>query len=270
MNKLQLFLVVLLSLSLICGIEGCAQENVGEINETTTINEEVYSFNATEDTETQRILEESVIQENVSEENFEGEPPYPVGDLMRLLTPDEVKDYLQKIDFENDTSFKDLKIMHEWLYHWMVYHYDMAGLQSSEIWTSPKDALERRSGDCEEWATTFLSLAKAYDRNVKCSNVILPGHLTTVCKTVDPQSASWAKIMERYTFFDLKGFMRTTEIEASLSQPVKEDEMYKFLTFYFSEYGIVGEDREILAVFDDKTYEIFDSNGEFISWILEI
>ena len=265
MKKLVIFLLV--SLFLICGIEGCAQENAGEINES--------SFSLLEEVETS-FNETAGIQENISEEKSEEnlaevipEPPSYISALMGLVTPAEVRDYLKRVEFENNT-FKDLKGIHEWLFHWMVYRYDMEGLHSSEIWASPKEALEKRSGDCEEWATTFLSLAKAYDENVNCFNVILPGHLTTVCKTVDEQSVSWAKIMERYTFFDLKGFMRTKEIEASLNPIVKEDEMRKFLNVYFSEYGLSGEEREILAVFDGKMYKEFGSNDEFIDWILII
>jgi predicted nucleic acid binding AN1-type Zn finger protein len=169
------------------------------------------------------------------------------------VTPDSVKPYLDKIRhwFENDTE-KDL----DWIQQYVSEEIRYTVIPHTE-WRLPIETLQGDGyGDCKDRATTFVSLAKAYNSSIKCFCVGLNetdkiiGHLTAFCR-----------VKNIFMFYDY-GKIKTWR---STGFSVENSEILGLLSDYFSEYDLLPTTK-VMYAFDDKNYYEFKDNNEFVEW----
>jgi len=105
--------------------------------------------------------------------NFNAEltPRYPeyYEEMQGFVRPNETIGYLSNLNFvSNDEDNLDKIVKYR-----IRYRSDSLLFQNLEYWQTPKETLDLGHGDCEDWATTALSLIRAYNDSIKCYNIFI-------------------------------------------------------------------------------------------------
>ncbi|MCD6215650.1 MAG: transglutaminase domain-containing protein [Candidatus Aenigmarchaeota archaeon] len=189
---------------------------------------------------------------NLTEEDFDYEKiefqmGFPYWDY---ITPTEVEKYLEKIGFESGTRDELDKIKH-YLETNIRYRFD--SIMGTD-WDKPANTLDKGYGDCEDWATTFVSLAKAYNRSIKCYVVLFENHAGSLCKVDNTVIIYDDQIEVQRTILDTR----------TVSE--NKSELRKLIYSYLDYFDISNKD--IYAAFSENFCNYFDSNEDFYNWLL--
>ena len=185
-------------------------------------------------------------------------PRSPVRHAMsNFVRPDDVRWYTDKMNMDDGTE-RDIDRIHGRMSS-KSYILDSVSSDKSDFWRFPNETLGIKQVDCEDWSTTFLSLVKAYNKNLKCYNMLAPGHITTLCK-----------IENEYVLYDQKETKISTIVNPAKSWNDKRLKMRNWLNDYFETYGFKSKYRTIYAAFDEDEYLEFEEINDFIQWALDL
>lgn len=131
-------------------------------------------------------------------------------------------------------------------------------------WLFPNETLRNGYGDCEDFSTLLLSLFKAYNKDIKCYNLLVNRHLTTFCILYFEQD------YPTFAFFDM-GDTRIRENWYRVSNDYEKCNRLKALVEeFYSSYGLTPIENKVLAAFDDKNMVIFSNMDEFCNFVINI
>ncbi|MBT3464899.1 hypothetical protein HN451_07940, partial [archaeon] len=200
---------------------------------------------------------------NGSEEqiNITFKPNWPYSyAMMNFITPNEVGWYFdEKIRLKGEDYQEDIDKIHKMMSA-KLYLLDSISSESKtkEYWTLPTESLSKMQLDCEDWATSFISLMKNFDPEIKCFNVGVPWHLTTFCK-----------YDEKYVFFDQNNFMIKTYVRDDYPYSKKYDKVRNWVETFFDSFGYPSYLWIVESAFDEKNYYEFEHRKDFIKWAIE-
>ncbi|NOX71822.1 MAG: transglutaminase domain-containing protein [Candidatus Micrarchaeota archaeon] len=167
-----------------------------------------------------------------------------------LITSNKVSKYISHIKFTNN-SIDDLKTIQEFVDSRIRYRFD--SIVGSE-WESANEALEKGYGDCEEWAVSFVSLAKAYNRSTRCYAMVLTHHVGAFCI-----------LGEKYGIYDQETsrvFHKNGNTEKEQKYSIKNQ-----FTRYKHDFRMSNDKVEF--IFDEDEYYSFDDEMKFFEWIIK-
>lgn len=180
--------------------------------------------------------------------------PSRIKEMQGFIRPEEVNSYLQDIHVHDNKSLDRVEYILDYLAAKFVYTPDVTRYKESEYWATPVQSLRESGGDCEDWATTALSLIKADNSSDQCYNILFPSHVSLFCY-----------LDGVYAFYDQDGVHSKTIL---LRNSVQEDKirLREMRNTYFQIYGLSPGDNSISAVFDNKVIHSFSGDEEFIEW----
>ncbi|MCX6819614.1 MAG: hypothetical protein NT129_06490 [Candidatus Aenigmarchaeota archaeon] len=178
-------------------------------------------------------------------------------EMMNFITPDDVKPFLLEIEkyFKNNDTLDNLGKINEFvpLRQYIVEDY----------WKMPKETIKQEYGDCKAFSTVELSLIKAYNNSLKCFNLVLSNHLTTMCKFTDIYP------YDMYIIYD-QAKMRPSETMYNANTKREKITLLRTLfNNYIDAYGL-DPDTKISYAFSNEDFEEFHSNDDFFDWILSV
>ena len=183
------------------------------------------------------------------------------GDLMNFIRPNDVINFVNEnrkyIDKKTEINERIEKLS-DILYSDIRYRWDF-----NNIWKTPGESLDENSGDCEEFATTLLSSIKAYNNSLDCFNLIVPGHVTTICKFKNNPC-------DTVEIFDMGHTYIRTAMCNYMNNYDKKKKAYSLIYNYFSDYGLPLNGFYAYAAFNETNVTEFNSNEEFIEWIVNM
>ena len=191
------------------------------------------------------FVDKKEIEENqVFELTTKIEPRKGAGRLaMNYIQPENLSDYLNFSYYTSESSIWN------YLNQRFTWKEDEDIFGESEHWQLPYEFLQRKEGDCEDWASVFVSLALARNSSSNCfavemivNNTKVSGHVGTVClegKKLLVFDQFYSRVWYTTDYF-LGEWCKSLENVTSC---------------------------EVTKVFNNKFYKTFDSSSEFIDWL---
>jgi len=172
-------------------------------------------------------------------------------ELLAFIQPDIVRTELENIKFTGNT-LDDLSKINEYLNDKVNYTEDWDFNKEQNYWQTPKETLNLKQGDCEDYSTALLSLFLAYNNSLNCYNIVLSSHVTTMCH-----------IGDYYIYYDQK----KTELKKQVTGRNIETKprLRALKEEYFEHYGI-NESEGIHYAFNEYRFIEFKNNEDFITW----
>lgn len=172
-------------------------------------------------------------------------------EVQGFIRPKEVENYLAYLEkyFDDDLEDNLDKIAK----FNMRYRYDNL-MYGKGYWQTPLETLDKGYGDCEDWTVAVTSLIRAYDENVQCYALIFENHMSVFCIVED-----------KYIIYDQGEKYSEIILEDSVT---KENELNSLLNEYFSDLNFKTSEKKIQGVANDVDYSKFNSNQEFVDWVL--
>jgi len=168
-------------------------------------------------------------------------------ELMGFITPEKVDSYLNVK--KKDTS-SDLSEINNYLSSKIAYVDDISGI----YWQMPKETLNISKGICNDYSTTLLSLFLAYNPSLKCYNIILTDHITTLCN-----------INNEYSYFDQQKKEKKISINESTNSSDIKLKISKLNEEFFNYYGLNKNESPIIA-FNNQEYIEFKKEEDYLNW----
>jgi hypothetical protein len=202
--------------------------------------------NSFEDNETAKFVTE-----------FNPRLPRYYEEMQGFIRPYEAKERLSRIPLnENNSDLKNLDIIFESTY--MNYVTDQGQFGKSDYWQTPKNFIDNKGGDCEDWAIYTVSLIRAYNPNLNCYAASWLTHMNVLCAIENKFIIlDQEKIRGSFTF-DNKLILQDNEVNA-----------HTWINNYFAKYGIPPDERIIYELFNEKDIIVFE-NGQkdFFNWVM--
>ena len=190
------------------------------------------------------------------ETEFNLRMPYYLEIKQMFVRPEEVKDYLNKSVskyFKKDIIDNLDRIAD----YTIRYRSDSLLFNKGEYWQTPVEALKKGHGDCEDWAVTTLSLMRAYNSSLECYNSLWTNHMSIMCF-----------IDNSMIIYDQGNTKSQTTISPKLSEQDKKVKVRTARNNYFDEYGLEPNERMLYALFNDKDLITFDTEEDFVRWVV--
>lgn len=167
----------------------------------------------------------------------------------------DIKSELNKITLTQN-KLSDLTKINNYLNNKINYLEDWEFNQTN-YWQTPKETLSLKTGDCEDYSTTLLSLFLAYENSLNCYNIIFTSHVTTLCY-----------IENNYIYYDqdkveIKKRIDKTNYNNALSG------LNTFNKYYFNEYGLEKNTIPYYA-YNNKEYIEFNDEDTYIEWMYSL
>lgn len=180
--------------------------------------------------------------------------PRYYGEMMGFVRPEETRDYLAKyITFENNTE-TDLDNIANFA---IRYRADSLLFNQADYWQTPKEALDRREGDCEDWVIAILSAMREYNNSLECYGALWDTHLSVICF-----------LGNKMIIYD----QGQTKFLATLNSPgltelERKAKIRSTRNDYFEYYGIESNQRMLHALFNEKDLITFKTEEDFVNWV---
>lgn len=186
-------------------------------------------------------------------------PPTPEA-MQSFVRPNEARPMLSKINVdENKSLSQNLDAIANYP---LSYISDIAFFKRYDYWQTPRETLTNKKGDCEDWATTILSLMRAYYPSVDCYDALWPTHVSVFCHV----NNDFVMYDQQHTRKAVSFTPNPTHDPAVTQENRRQART--FLKSYFTEFGIHNDDRSLQALYNDKDVQKFDSTESFITWML--
>jgi len=191
------------------------------------------------------------------ETNLNPRKPEFYEEMQDFIRPDEVQDHLNNLKrhFTNETE-SDLDIITKYRTR---YRTDLLLFNQRDYWQYPSETLDLGHGDCEDWATTALSLIKAYDPYLKCYNVLWHTHISVFCY-----------IDNTYVIYDQDETKHKTTLNDILPDFQNKAKLRSMRNNYFNNFNIKPNERKIYAVFNEQELITFNEDEDFIQWMYDL
>ncbi len=187
-------------------------------------------------------------------------PRYPryYEEMQGFIRPFEVQERLSKINL--DTNKSDFENLEQIFAHtFMNYVTDKGNFGEYEYWQTPKDFIENKGGDCEDWAIYTISLIRLYNSSWDCYAASWWTHMNVLCFVDD-----------KFIILDQEKTEKDFFVEDELSRQENEINARKWRNGYFEEYGIPPEERRLDCLFNEKDLIVFeDGKEDFIKWVID-
>lgn len=185
-------------------------------------------------------------------------------EMQGFVRPEETKDYLNgmlKNYFKNNTQ-EDLDIIANYMK--ISYVSDSNLFKKSEYWQTPAETLNKKMGDCEDWAVTTLSLMREYNDSIKCYNILWETHLSIFCY-----------FDNRFIIYDqdrtkFQTSLETENIQDFTIQQENKVAIREMRNSYFDLYGLHPNERKMYALFNEKELVIFNEDEDFVDWAINL
>ncbi len=180
--------------------------------------------------------------------------------MQQFVRPDEARPALSRINLNgNNPMVENLDRIAQFP---LAYISDSSLFKRRDYWQTPRETLMHKEGDCEDWATTILSLMRAYYPSVECYDALWSTHVSVFC-SVDNSFIMYDQEHTRQTV----SFIPNPTHDELITQENRR-EARAFLNNYFNEFGIRSDERALQALYNDKSIKTFDSTESFITWML--
>ncbi|MBN2422425.1 hypothetical protein JXB41_04315 [Candidatus Woesearchaeota archaeon] len=176
--------------------------------------------------------------------------------ITNYIRPQDVGFYNEKINLPDDYDDAIAKI-HKMMSAKM-YIYDATSAKSKEYFRYPNETLDTLQVDCEDWATAFLSLLKNYDPDIKCYNLLIPAHITTLCK-----------FDNEFVIYDQNNYKRDLVI-TEINYNERRNKFRNWFVNFFGAWNYPAKYRVILGAVDEKGFTEFDTMDDFYDWALKL
>lgn len=176
--------------------------------------------------------------------------------MMQFINPQQVSGYFGEIQPVFST-LKDIRKIIKFVKTNMEYVDDRVFGQK-EYWLMPKETLQLKKGDCEDWGAASLSLIRAYDNKLKCYALVLPTHMSIFCY-----------LENSFYIFDMNLEETKSVVAGNWNMIEEREKLRTSLQKYFDSYGIDESARKIIYAFNDVEFYEFKDNEDFINWMLE-
>ena len=179
-------------------------------------------------------------------------------EMRGFVRPEEVRNHLERNIakyFKTNSTEDNLDKISEYATR---YRSDSLLFNQEEYWQTPAETLEKGHGDCEDWAVTTLSIMRAYNESLKCYNSLWETHLSIMCFMEDS--------MIIYDQGNIK--FKTSLNFNNLNEQEKKSKIRKTRNDYFDEYGIKPNERMLYALFNENELITFDTEEDFINWVV--
>jgi len=175
--------------------------------------------------------------------------------MQGFVRPEETKEYLDKyLRFENDTQ-KDLDKISSYS---IRYRYDSGLFNEAEYWQTPKEALKRGEGDCEDWAVATLSMMREYNNSLECYDALWETHLSVICFLKNS--------MIIYDQGDTKFWV--TLNNPNLTELERKANIRNARNNYFENFGIESDERMLYGLFNERDLITFETEEDFVDWVV--
>ena len=173
-------------------------------------------------------------------------------ELIGFIQPDKVKNELNNINLnENQNTLESLSKINNYLNNKINYKKDWDFNKQTNYWQTLEQTLNVKTGDCEDYSTTLLSLFLSYNNSLNCYNIIFTSHVTIFCH-----------INSYYIYYD----QEKTELKKQAST---KQELLELKQDYFEHYGIdENNNTESKAhfAFNNNLFVEFKEENDFINW----
>lgn len=172
-----------------------------------------------------------------------------------FIRPYEVEEKISKITFNVNAS--DLEDLYKiFAYTYMNYVSDNGKFGETDYWQTPKDFMNNKGGDCEDWAIYAVSLIRAHNSNLSCYAARWLTHMNILCV-----------IENKFILLDQDKVEKTFTFDNKLSLQDNEVHARSWRNNYFEEYGITPDERVLYYLFNEKEIIEFENGQEdFINW----
>jgi hypothetical protein len=176
-------------------------------------------------------------------------------EMQGFVIPSEVKDYLSKLNLKNNTG-EDLDKINEYK---VRYRSDILQFNESDYWQTPLETMNKKYGDCEDWAVTVLSMMRSYNSSLKCYAVVWETHVSIFCY-----------YNGNYIIYDQEKIKYSKRLNKDFNEFQNKFILKDMLNKYFDGYGIPNNERKVHALFNENETITFNSNDEFIDWMYNL
>lgn len=187
--------------------------------------------------------------------------PATVEAMQQFVRPEEARPALARVAVSNNKSMSEnLDAIAKYP---IAYLGDSIIHQTYEYWQTPRQTLMHKTGDCEDWALTILSMMRAHYPAIQCYAAVWSSHVSIFCN-----------INNNFVMYDQGDIKKTVSLtpnpthDAVLAQENERTARF-FLKSYFSDYGIKSDQRSLQVLFNDKEKIEFSSTDDFVNWMLE-
>lgn len=206
--------------------------------------------------------------DNYQDETFElilnPRSPRDYIEMQDFVRPEETKTYLEdnlRRYFENDT-WDDLDIIASKMK--ISYVSDEKRFNQLEYWQTPAEVLKIKTGDCEDWAITTLSLIRAYNNSIDCYNIVWQNHISIFCYNNN-----------RFVIYDQDKTKFSTSLETkntNYSTIIQENKIAirEMRNNYFDWYGLRPNERRMYALFNERELITFEKEEDFVDWAIHL
>lgn len=178
--------------------------------------------------------------------------------MQGFIRPEEVGERYSRIKInENDSHLKNLDRI--FAYGYIDYVSDDR-FGKKDYWMTPKDFMEAKGGDCEDWAIYMTSLTRRYNSSLDCYFAIWYTHANVIC-AVD----------RTYLIYDQEKVKKRAILDEDLSYQDNQIIVRKWINAYFDEYGISPSDRKLFYLINEEDIIVFEEEGneDFVNWAVQ-
>jgi len=176
-------------------------------------------------------------------------------ELQGFIQSNKVSSELNFIDLASKNPLNDIPKINNYLNNKIKYIQDWEFNQSTNNWQTPIQTLKIKTGDCEDFSTTLLSLISAYNPTLNCYNIVFTSHITTMCH-----------IEEYYIYYDQKRTELKTKITNNQNPEQIKSKLRNLKSDYFKYCGINNTKNKIHYAFNNQEFIEFNNEKEFIDW----
>lgn len=209
------------------------------------------------------IIEWEVIIEEFEEysfiaQNYTIRSPQDYETMQLFVSKEETSEIARGIKFKSNETEDKLDQTFKWVDAKLVYGEDIANFGVVDFWQRPSETINKGIGDCEDWSTLANSLVLNTVPEANCYNLLLPTHLSVGCF-----------FNNRFVIFD----QGLTKVGVTIGKDKMLEErrakIRNFMNQYYEQYGLEREAKGVQGAFNDKEYIIFNTNNDYLDWILE-
>jgi hypothetical protein len=176
-------------------------------------------------------------------------------EMSGFVRPSEVNDYLSKLNLKNNTG-DNLDKINEYK---IRYISDSFQFNESDYWQTPNETMNKKYGDCEDWAVTVLSMMRSYNSSLKCYAVVWETHMSIFCY-----------YNGNYIIYDQEKTRYSKALREDINEFQNKAFLKNMLNEYFDGYGIPSGERKVYALFNENETITFNNNNEFIDWMYNL
>lgn len=182
--------------------------------------------------------------------------PTRIEEMQDFIRPEEVTYIIKEIDFKEDSLEENINQIFERTHMSWLSDYKRFG--KAEYWQTPRDFLNTKGGDCEDWAIYLLSLIRQKNSSAKCYIALWETHASVLCTLED-----------KFIIMDQDRVKESLKLDKDLSTQEKKSLIRAWRNEYFESYGISQRNRNLSYLFNEKEYfEFSEDSEEFVDWIL--